>query len=111
MHLLIGKIAMGQKITISISGKKYELTANTPDEEEIYRMAAVSVNQMLSSYTDKFPGKELSELLSFVALNESIGKLSLMRKLDAVGKEVETLEKQTDTYLKNINDQPSATTR
>ena len=102
---------MGQKITISISGKKYELTANTPDEEEIYRMAAVSVNQMLSSYTDKFPGKELSELLSFVALNESIGKLSLMRKLDAVGKEVETLEKQTDTYLKNITDQPSATTR
>lgn len=111
MHLPVGEIAMGQKITISISGKKYELTANSAEEEEIYRMAASSVNKMLSSYADKFPEKELSELLSFVALNESIGRLSVMKKLEAVGKEVEALEKQTHTYLENIDGQPSATTR
>ena len=58
MHLLIGKIAMGQKITISISGKKYELSANSPEDEEIYRLAAASVNKMLSIYTDNaLPGK------------------------------------------------------
>ena len=31
---------MGQKITIRINGKKYELSAKTPDDEEIYRNAA-----------------------------------------------------------------------
>lgn len=111
MHLLIGKIAMGQKITISISGKKYELSANSPEDEEIYRLAAASVNKMLSIYTDKYPGKELAELLSFVALTESRGRLSLMRKIETMGKEVEMLEKQTDTYLENIDNQPPATTR
>ena len=29
----------------------------------------------------------------------------------AMGKEVEMLEKQTDTYLENIDNQPPATTR
>ena len=66
---------------------------------------------MLSIYTDKYPGKELAELLSLVALTESRGRLSLMRKIEAMGKEVEMLEKQTDTYLENIDNQPPATTR
>ncbi len=102
---------MGQKITISISGKRYELTANTPEEEEIYRLAATSVNKMLSIYTDKYPGKELAELLAFVALTESRGRMSLMKKMEALGKEVEMLKKQTDTYLENIDNQPPAITR
>ncbi len=111
MHLSIGKIVMGQKITISISGKRYELNADSAEKEEIYRQAAASVNKMLADYTDKFPGKELSELLAFVALNESIGRISMLKRLDAIAKEVETLEKQTDTYLEDIDNQPPAITR
>ena len=102
---------MGQKITIRINGKRYELTAETPEKEEIYRQAALSVNQMLGNYVDKFPGKELSELISLVALNESIGRITLMKKLEAAEKETELLRKQTDTYLENIDDQPPAITR
>ena len=111
MHRIIGEVVMGQKITIRINGKKYELTAETPEKEEIYRQAAVSVNQMLGSYVDKFPGKELSELISLVALNESIGRITLMKKMEAVERETEMLRKQTDTYLDNIDNQPPAITR
>lgn len=111
MHLLIGEIVMGQKITIRINGKIYELTAETPEKEEIYRQAAVSVNQMLGTYMQKFPGKDLSELISLVALNESIGRLTLTRRLESVEKETEMLKKQTDTYLDNIENQPPAITR
>ena len=41
---------MGQKITIRINGKKYELSAKTPDDEEIYRNAAKLVESTLSKY-------------------------------------------------------------
>ena len=104
MHLLIGKIAMGQKITISISGKKYELSANSPEDEEIYRLAAASVNKMLSIYTDKYPGKELAELLSFVALTESRGRLSLMEKRLNCTQEIlsELLRQQKDSSLQGM---------
>ena len=102
---------MEQKITIRIGEKKYAMTANSPEQEEIYRLAAASVNKMLSLYTDKFPGKDLTEILSFVALNESIGGITAKKKLDALMKDFETLENQTDRYLENIDGQPLAKTR
>lgn len=111
MHLIAGKIGMEQKITIRIGEKKYAMTAKSPEQEEIYRLAAASVNKMLSLYTDKFPGKELTEILSLVALNESIGGITAKKKLDALMKDIDSLETQTDTYLENIDGQPLAKTR
>ena len=49
---------MEQKITICIGGSRYALTANSPEQEEIYRLAGVSVNKLLSTYTEKFPGRQ-----------------------------------------------------
>lgn len=57
MHLIIGKIDMGQKITIRINGKKYELSAKTPDDEEIYRNAAKLVESTLSKYSNRISRK------------------------------------------------------
>ena len=111
MHLLIREIDMDQKITISIGGKKYALTASSPEQEEAYRLAASSVNSLLSIYTDKYPGKDMTDILSFVALNESIGAITLKKRLEAVEKEAGTLKNQTDNYLDNIDNQPPAGTR
>ena len=102
MHLIIGKIDMGQKITIRINGKKYELSAKTPDDEEIYRNAAKLVESTLSKY--RFPEKDTSELLTFVALNECIARLSARRMVESLENEVKALEKQTNTYLDGIKD-------
>ena len=95
---------MAQKITIAIGGKKYAMMANSPEEEEAYRLAATSVNKRLADYTDKFPGKDMIDILSFVALNESIGRIAARKRLDAAVQEAETLKVQTDTYLDNIED-------
>lgn len=102
---------MGQKINLEINSKKYELTANSPDEEEIYRRAAASVNSMISYYTERYPGQEMLDILSFAALNESIARLTLLKRIGNVEKEAELLRNQTDTYLGNIKGQPPATTR
>lgn len=101
---------MEQKITININGNRYELTAHSPEEEEIFRKAAASVNNMLSNYTKRFADKDISQLLSFVALNESIGRLSLARKLEALEADTDRLEKQLFTYLETIDNQPPAIT-
>lgn len=104
MHLIIGKIDMGQKITIRINSKKYELSAKTPDDEEIYRNAAKLVESTLSKYSNRFPEKDTSELLTFVALNECIARLSARRMVESLENEVKALEKQTNTYLDGIKD-------
>ena len=111
MHLLIREINMSQKISITIGGKKYGLTADSPEQEHAYRLAAISLNKMLSLYTAKFPGKDMNEILTFVALNEGIGAIMTKKKLDAVEKELQTLKNQTDTYLDNIDNQPPAEIR
>ncbi|MDD6253893.1 MAG: cell division protein ZapA [Candidatus Cryptobacteroides sp.] len=102
---------MSQKMSIAIGGKKYTLTADSPEQENAYRAAAYSVNKMLSVYTAKFPGKDMDEILSFVALNEGIGAIMMKKKLEAVEKELQTLKNQIDTYLDNIDNQPPAEIR
>lgn len=95
---------MEQKITIIIGGKTYAMTARSPEEENTYRLAATSVNHMLSYYTDRFPGKDMIDILALTALNESIRGISTKKKMDALAKEVEALKIQTDTYLDNIEE-------
>ena len=102
---------MEQKMTICIGGSRYALTANSPEQEEIYRLAGISVNKLLSTYTEKFPGKGMTEILTMVALHESIGTITLKKRLEAIEKERDTLESLTDSYLENIDNQPPAGTR
>ena len=79
MHLIIGKIDMGQKITIRINGKKYELSAKTPDDEEIYRNAAKLVESTLSKYSNRFPEKDTSEA-SYVCGPERVYREAVSEK-------------------------------
>ena len=58
----------------------------------------------LSKYSNRFPEKDTSELLTFVALNECIARLSARRMVESIENEVKALEKQTNTYLDGIKD-------
>lgn len=102
MHIIIGEIDMGQKITVTLNSKRYELTASTPEDEEIYRLAAVSVNNGINSYSVKFQGKEVSEILAMVAFNESIGRISAMKEIEKDNKSADSLRTMLNTYLDNI---------
>ena len=93
---------MEQRITIKIAEKEYTLKAATPDHEEIIRRAADSVNKKITAFSNKFPGRSLLDIISFVALNESITSVSLQKTIDSMGKEAESLKEATDSYLKNI---------
>lgn len=94
---------MEQKITIRIAGKDFVLKATSPEDEELIRLAAIEINKKLAAYQNAFPGKALSDILSFVALNEAISSLMLQRKLDAGAREAKDLSEALGSYLAEVN--------
>ena len=90
---------MDQKISIKIAERTFNLTAPTPEKEEIIRLAADAINQRLEAYTRSNPGKTLVELLSVVALNECACRISLQREKAAHEAEAQQLGKDMANYL------------
>ena len=94
---------MEQSITIKIAGKDYPLKANSPEMEQLMRLAAESINQKLAAYDAKFPDKTLVDKLSFVALNETVSRMSYQKRLASAGDEAKALLSRTDAYLDSID--------
>ncbi len=93
---------MEQSITIKIAGSEYPLKAASPEMEQLMRLAAEAINQKLTVFDAKFPNKTLSDKLAFVALNETISRLSYQKKLARSEEEAKALQKDVESYLKNI---------
>jgi len=91
-----------QSITIRIAGSEYPLKASSPEMEQLMRIAAETINKKLSAYDVKFPNKNLSDKLAFVALNETINRLASQKKLADAGEETKKLQEDLESYLKNI---------
>lgn len=93
---------MDQKISIKIADRSFNLTASSPQQEEVIRLAADAINKRLASYTQKNPGKTMVELMSMVALNECACRIAFQRDIDARKAEAEKLGSDLDNYLANI---------
>lgn len=93
---------MDQSITLKIAGKDFPLKAQSPEVEQIMRLAAEDVNGRLAKYVQMYPDKSLEDKLALVCLNEAINMLSLKRRLGALSTEAENLKTQTDNYLSGI---------
>ena len=94
---------MEQSITIKIAGKDYPLKASSPEMEQLMRLAAETINQKLAVYDAKFPDKTLVDKLSFVALNETVSRMSYQKRLSSVNEEAKRMLSQTSSYLDNID--------
>ena len=94
---------MEQSITIKIAGKDYPLKATSPEMEQLMRLAAESINQKLAAYDAKFPDKTLVDKLSFVALNETVNRMSAQKRFSSVSDEARALLGRTSAYLDSID--------
>ena len=90
---------MDQKISIKIAERTFNLTASTPEQEEVIRLAADAINRRLEAFMRKNPGKNLMELMSMVALNEGVCRINLQREMAAKDAEAEQLGKDMANYL------------
>ena len=92
---------MDQKISIKIAGRTFNLTAPTPETEQLYRQAAEAINKRFASFTRSHPGKTASDLLSLVALNEAVIRLDMQKEIDLYKSAEKQLESDLDRYLKD----------
>ena len=93
---------MDQKISIKIAGRTYNLMATSPQQEEVYRLAAEAINKRLAAYTRKNPDKTIMDLMSLVALNETVYRIGLQKEEEAAENERGQLERDLDRYLQDI---------
>lgn len=93
---------MDQSITIKVAGKDFPFKAQTPEVEQIMRLAAEDVNARLAKYVQMYPDKSIEDKLALVCLNEAINMLSFKRKLGSLSVEVDTLKALTDNYLSGL---------
>ena len=101
MHLRIGGIIMGQKITLKIAGRDYSLTAQSEEQEATLRRAADAINNRLDAYTLSHPGKTALELMSLVALNETLFRMNVQKEIEQYKSSEEQLGQDLDRYLKD----------
>lgn len=92
---------MAQKITLKIGGHPYAFNAPTPDVEEAMRMAAEEINKKLDDFAAKFPGGKEVDRFAFVALNNTMRKIVLERRVAELRAEADALEKETEIYIGN----------
>ena len=93
---------MAQSITIKIAGKTYNLKAANPEQEQLMRLAAESIDKKLTSYDARYSGAELIDKLAFVTLNEAVSRLAYQAKLAGLEKEIEDLKAETGSYLDTV---------
>ena len=94
---------MAQSINIKIADRPYPLKVNSPEHEEVIRKAADDINKMVAKYQDKFPGKGMIEILSFVALNTCMSNITLNRQIKDMTDGEAMLAKELEGYLENID--------
>ena len=102
MHLPHGGCVMAQKISLKIVGHTYNLTAANEDQEQLYRLAAEAINNRFAAYTRSHPGKTPMDMLSMVALSETVIRLGLQKDIETLKKGESQLEMDLENYLRDI---------
>ncbi len=92
---------MDQKISIKIAGRVFNLTAASPELEELYRQAADAINNRFAAFTRSHPGRTVNDLMSLVALNETVLRLSMQKELDHRKEAEKLLETDLQRYLQD----------
>ena len=93
---------MAQDITLKVAGKPYRLSAASPEMEQLMRLAAAEVSEMVTKFDARFPDSSPEDKLVFVAIQEAAGKLSAQKKMSRLVEEVETLQLDVATYLEGV---------
>ena len=94
---------MAQSIKIKIAGRPYNLTATSPEHEEVIRKAADEVNRKIAQYQEKFPNTGMSDIMSFMTLNVCMSNIILQKQLNQMKGAEETLAGELESYLENID--------
>ncbi len=86
-------------IKVRIGEIEYELRSRSDEQEGLIREAAKSLNDMISSYQARYPGKDKVDILSFVSINQCMSNIRLQRELNATKEGLAEFGREIDEYL------------
>lgn len=93
-----------RSITVKIAGTEYCLKVKSAEEEELYRLAADSVNKRVQTYQQRFLGKPETDIIAFTAFSVCLSNVKSVRAMEAMNKEIEKLHGEIESYLGNIEE-------
>ena len=91
-----------QNITLRIGSRDYPLKVKTPEAEQVMRLAAEDINNMLAHYNANYPDKPDIDKLAFVCLGQAVGKINANRAAARLSKEMSDLDDEIGNYLAGI---------
>ncbi len=94
---------MGQSVKLKIAGKEYSLTAASEDQEQLMRLAAKDVNEMLDRFNERFVETDMVDKFAFVAVQEAVGKFYMKARLSQMGGEISSLSSELEAYLGEVD--------
>lgn len=94
---------MEQSIKIKIAEREFPLRVTSPQQEEDIRKAAQEINRQIQAYQSRYSDKTLAEVLSIMALNVCVNNISLNRMVKGMKEAEDSLAKELDGYLDNID--------
>lgn len=89
---------------MKIAGKEYPLEADSGEMEQLMRVAAKDVNDMLERFNMRFPETAFEDKMVFVAVQEAAGKLYMQKKYKRLDDEVNSLGEDLVAYLEGLDD-------
>lgn len=88
-----------QSIKLVISGREYPMSAESPEMEQLMRLAAEDVDGMLKKFNGQFPTTPFEDKLMIVAVREAAAKLLSQRRMRTLANEADSLGRDLGAYL------------
>lgn len=88
-----------QRIKLVISGREYPMEAESPEMEQLMRLAAEDVNELLKKFNEQFPTTPFEDKLMIVAVREAAAKLLSQRNMRRLENEADSLAQDLGAYL------------
>ena len=94
---------MEQSIKIQIAGYNFPLKVTSTEQEENIHKSAQEINRQITAYQNRYQNKSLVEILSIMSLNVCVTNLSLAKQMKDIKDAEESLAKELNGYLENID--------
>ncbi len=88
-----------QRIKLVISGREYPMEAESPSMEQLMRLAAEDVDNLLKKFNEQFPTTPFEDKLMIVAVREAAAKLLAQKNMQRLENEADSLGRGLRAYL------------
>jgi cell division protein ZapA (FtsZ GTPase activity inhibitor) len=96
-------------LNVLIADRTYRVKIN-PKDEEVIRKTSKTINDKLVEFKTAFAGKDMQDYIAMVLLwfaTEQNAAISNQVNLDNVSSRLQTLERQIDNALENLDNEPA----